>query len=104
MEDIASGVYSPGERLESVREYAGRVGVNANTAMRAYSWLQEQDMIYNKRGIGYFVSEEAPRHIREAVRKDFFDKEAPYFMKRLASFGVTPEELQILYSQYLSEL
>lgn len=32
------------------------VEVNANTAMRSFDYLQSQDIIYNKRGIGYFVS------------------------------------------------
>ena len=44
------------ERILSVREYAATVEVNANTVVRTYDYLQGQEIIYNKRGIGYFVS------------------------------------------------
>ena len=44
------------ERIPSVREYAATVEVNANTVVRTYDYLQGQEIIYNKRGIGYFVS------------------------------------------------
>lgn len=33
--------------------------VNPNTVMRSYSYLQDRDIIYNQRGIGYFVMEGA---------------------------------------------
>ena len=51
-------VYPEEGRVPSVREYAAMVEVNANTVVRSYDYLQGQEIIYNKRGIGYFVSRE----------------------------------------------
>lgn len=102
MDDIISGVYKPGERIESVREYAGRVGVNANTVMRTFTWLTEHELIYNKRGIGYFITDTAPGIANEILRTGFFEREAPYFMERMARFGTSPEELKSLYEEYLN--
>lgn len=53
-DEILLGQYQEEERIPSVREYAAMVEVNANTAMRSFDYLQSQDIIYNKRGIGYF--------------------------------------------------
>lgn len=101
MDAIVAGVYPTEERLPSVREYAANVEVNANTVMRSYDWLQQQRIIYNKRGIGFFVSEDAVKRILDMRRNIFFRDEAEYFFRRIASFGITPEELALLYKKYL---
>ena len=53
-DEVLLGQYREEERIPSVREYAAVVEVNANTVMRSYDYLQSQEVIYNKRGIGYF--------------------------------------------------
>ena len=55
-DEILLGQYPEEERIPSVREYAAIVEVNANTVMRSFDYLQVQNIIYNKRGIGYFVA------------------------------------------------
>ena len=55
-DDILLGQYEEEWRIPSVREYASIVEVNANTVMRSYEYLQSQEVIYNKRGIGFFCS------------------------------------------------
>lgn len=102
MDGIADGSYPPDSRLLSVREYASKVEVNANTVMRSYDWLQQQRIIYNKRGIGYFVAPESVKRIMEMRKNIFFHDEAGYFFGRLKSFGLTPEDVGKLYSDYLS--
>ncbi len=53
MDQILDGTYPPDGRIPSVREYAAKVEVNANTVMRSYDWLQQQQIIFNRRGIGF---------------------------------------------------
>ena len=103
MDAVQRGDYAAEDRLPSVREYAARVEVNANTVMRAYDWLQQQEIIYNKRGIGFFVDSHAGERILAMRRRTFFGEEAAYFFGRLASFGISPEELTKLYSEYLAQ-
>ena len=55
-DEILLGQFAEEERIPSVREYATIVEVNANTVMRSFDYLQSQNIIYNKRGIGYFVA------------------------------------------------
>ena len=52
-DEILLGQFGEEERIPSVREYAAIVEVNANTVMRSFDYLQSQNIIYNKRGIGY---------------------------------------------------
>ena len=92
MDGVLSGEYPAESRLPSVREYAARLEVNANTVMRSYDWLQQQMVIFNKRGIGFFVLPEARKRILEMRRNIFFQEEADYFFSRLVSFGLTPSD------------
>ena len=68
-DEILQGQYAEEGRIPSVREYAATVEVNANTVVRTYDYLQGQEIIYNKRGIGYFVSAGAKDRII-TLRKD----------------------------------
>ncbi len=102
-DEILLGQYVEEARVPSVREYASTVEVNANTVMRSYDYLQSHGIIYNKRGIGYFVSPLAINHIL-TLRKEFFMmEEVDYFFKQLSSLGVTAEELSSMYNAYLSK-
>ena len=103
MDSVQSGEYPEESRMPSVREFASRFEVNPNTMMRAYDWLQQQGMIYNKRGIGFFVTQGCrDRVIKERV-KEFFDNEMAYFLQRLESFGVSPDELAQRYAEFLKK-
>lgn len=104
MDGVLSGEYQLDARLPSVREYAARVEVNANTVMRSYDWLQQQMVIYNKRGIGFFVMPEARKRILEMRRNIFFHDEADYFFSRLFSFGLSPKDVADLYSTYIEKI
>ena len=55
-DEILSGVYQDDDRIPSVREYAVLLEVNTNTAVKAYDELARANIIYNKRGLGYFVT------------------------------------------------
>ena len=56
-EQILSGALAADDRIPSVREYGASIGVNPNTVMRTYEKLTNEGIIYNKRGIGYFIGE-----------------------------------------------
>lgn len=98
-DEILSGEYLVGDRVPSVREYAASVMVNANTVMRSYDYLQTEGVIFNKRGIGYFVADDAIERIKAIHRKEFLNGEMNYFFSRLRALGITPDELKQMYEQ-----
>lgn len=93
MGEIVQGIYPEDERMPSVREYAGKVEVNVNTLVRTYDWLQQQDIIYTKRGLGYFVCAGACERIRMVQREQFFCDTLPEVFRQMQTFGITTEEL-----------
>ena len=70
---------------------AANVGVNPNTVMRSYERLEADGIIYNRRGVGFFVSEGAKDHIKQLERKKFMDDELPKLRERLALIGLSIE-------------
>ncbi|MBQ8061443.1 MAG: GntR family transcriptional regulator [Bacteroidales bacterium] len=92
-ERILSGELKPEDRIPSVREYGAAIGVNPNTVMRTYEKLTQEGVIYNKRGIGYFISENAMEIVLESSRKDFIENELPVMMRKMELLGLDPKEL-----------
>lgn len=101
MDEAERPDFEPGARLPSVREFAAKTGVNANTVMRTYTWLQQEKIIYNKRGIGFFYDPEARERVLSNRRQQFFEKEMPHFVERMTALGITLEEFSKIYSEYI---
>lgn len=103
MDAIVAQRYLPEQRIPSVREYAAEVEVNPNTVVRTYEFLESKNIVFNRRGLGYFVAADAPAIIMEMRRSIFYSDELPYFFERLNSFGWKPMELAAEYEQYLKK-
>jgi DNA-binding transcriptional regulator YhcF (GntR family) len=89
-----------GERIPSVRELAVQLEVNPNTVMRTYEFLQQQEIIYNQRGIGFFTSDNAIQQAVEYRKQVFIEKELPQVFRSLYLLGMDPEALRPGYEQY----
>ena len=99
-DEILDNKFPPGERIPSIREYAAMVEVNANTVVRSYEWLQLHEIIFNKRGIGYYVSPDGKNRIREMGRVRFFEDELHLFFNRLYTLGISIDEIDRRYNEY----
>jgi GntR family transcriptional regulator len=93
-EKVMEGKYPPGEKIPSVRDLAEEMGVNPNTVMRTYSYLQTNGVIENKRGVGYYVSNEAVDIIRKLKRKEFFETDLPLIAHQTRILNISFEELR----------
>jgi Predicted transcriptional regulators len=85
---ILTGEFKPGGRIPSVREWGAQIGVNPNTVARSYEILTDRKVIFNQRGIGFFVDGAAIDVIREAERRKFIDEELPLLRSRAALLGI----------------
>ena len=92
-ERILSEELKPDERIPSIREYGAEIGVNPNTIMRSYDKLTNEGIIYNRRGIGYFISPEAKEKVLEALRKEFLENELPQLKRKIELLGLKAKEI-----------
>lgn len=87
-ERILSGDLKGDDRIPSVREYGAEIGVNPNTMMRSYDKLLSEEILYNKRGIGYFVAPDAREKVLSVQREAFLREELPVIRRRMQLLGL----------------
>jgi GntR family transcriptional regulator len=92
--------WKPGDKIPSVRELAVELEVNPNTIMRAYEFLKNQDIIIDKRGIGYFLMDTAAKHALRFRKSEFTEKEMPLLFRTLYMLGIEPDELTTQYEKF----
>lgn len=95
---IASGDYTPGEKMASVRELAAEAGVNPNTVQRALTELEREGLMYSQRTTGRFITED--EGMIQEVKKDLAREEIQGFLTVMKKLGYTvPEILELLARQ-----
>jgi len=99
-ENILTKEWKPGERIPSVRQTAGEIQVNPNTVMRSYSLLQDEGIIYNKRGLGFFISDSALEKTIKMKKEKFNQEVLPEFFTLIDQLGVSWDEIKTSFNQW----
>lgn len=102
-ENILNKKLESDERVPSIREMAVDMEVNPNTVMRAYSELQDQAIIYNKRGIGYFIDPEAKSKVLQQEKNKFMERQLPQVFKKMELLDISLQEIESLYQKYVNK-
>lgn len=98
-DEILAGTYQADDRIPSVREYAVMLEVNTNTAVKTYELLAREGIIYNKRGLGYFVAPQAHDKIMDARRQEFLHVRMPELFRQMRLLGISMDEVIQNYHQ-----
>ena len=96
-DEILSGTYKDDDRIPSVREYAVLLEVNTNTAVKAYEQLAREEIIYNKRGLGYFVTPGAKKQIMKERKQEFMKERLPELFRQMQLLDITIEDVEKAY-------
>jgi GntR family transcriptional regulator len=102
-EHILLGKWAGDEKIPSVRELAIALEVNPNTVVRAYEFLQNKEVIYNKRGIGFYTTEDAVKKIKVYSRERFLGQELPELFRNMYLLDIDMEELGKRYETFKAE-
>lgn len=102
-DNILLDKWSLNEKIPSVRELAVDLQVNPNTVMRSYEFLQGQEVIMNKRGIGFFVTEAAKERIIAFRKERFLGQELPEFFRTLQFLDISIDEIKQRFETFKAE-
>ena len=72
--------------------------VNTNTAVKAYEQLAREEIIYNKRGLGYFVTPGARKQILKVRKQEFMKERLPELFRQMQLLGITLEDVKSAYA------
>ena len=92
-DEIIAGRYAENDRIPSVREYAALLEVNTNTAVKAYEQLSREEIIYNKRGLGYFVCPGSREKITTARKQLFLSQTLPEVFRQMRQLGIGMKDI-----------
>jgi len=98
-EEILTGKYNDDERIPGMREYAVLLEVNTNTTVKSYDLLASDGIIYNKRGLGYFVTPGAKERIKEERRKEFLEQKLPEMFRHMRMLGIDIREIDKAWNE-----
>ncbi|MFR9620798.1 MAG: GntR family transcriptional regulator [Rikenellaceae bacterium] len=101
---IVGDVWCADDRIPSVRELGGELEVNPNTVMRAYEWLSQQGVVYNRRGVGFFVAAEARETIVEMQRRELFDKDLRQLAQRMQLLGISTQQVVEQLERHINKI
>lgn len=98
--NIISQKWAEAQRIPSVREMGVTLAVNPATVLRAYDFLSTEEVLEQRRGVGYFVSDGATAKIIENRRKEFIENTLPELFEKIDSLGFSISELSDYYRKY----
>lgn len=102
IDEILAGKYLADQRIPGVRDYSSLLQVNINTTVKAYETLTQRGIIYNRRGLGFFVSQEATQLIHEARKQSFLDQQLPDLARSMRQLDISLDEMNLRLQQLLS--
>ncbi len=100
-EKILTRQWQNNDRIPAVREIAVSFEVNPNTANRACDFLQKKGIIYNKRGLGFFVAEDGYNKALMYKREDFYAHQLPAFFNNMSLLNLKCEDLEKYYEEMI---
>ena len=92
-DEILADTYKDDDRIPSVREYAVLLEVNTNTAVKAYDELARANIIYNQRGLGYFVTKGAKKQIMKERKRRVMKTHLPELFRQMRLLGIDIKDI-----------
>lgn len=88
---IVLGEVKLGEKMPSTRELALQYQVNPNTAVRVYNEMESMGLVFTKRGLGTFVTEDVEKY--NSIRNEMAREYVSSFVEGMSHIGFSKEEI-----------
>ena len=89
---IVRGELEPGGRLPSVREFALEIGVTPNTVQHAFELLEQKQVLYSVRNVGWFASEH--KAVAEQTVQWLAKEKTAAFFEEMQQLGLGMPEIK----------
>jgi len=97
-QDIVSGIYAPGDKLDSVRDLATAAAVNPNTMQKALAELERTGLILSQRTSGRYVTEDTSSiaSLKETLAKKVVER----YMLEMKRLGYSTDDAKIFIRNF----
>ncbi|WLR42344.1 GntR family transcriptional regulator [Bacillus carboniphilus] len=101
-EQIAKGVFEPGQEIPSRRELANKLKINPNTAQRSYKEMEEQELIYTDGNLPSRITKD--EKVLKKVREELILEAVDTFVHSVQSINVPLHDaLDLVKNKYQGE-
>ena len=90
---ILSGELGGDDQVMSTNAYASFYRINPATAAKGFRQLVDEGILYKRRGLGMFVSPDAPAKLRARRRERFFAEHVEPMVAEARMIGVPLDEI-----------
>lgn len=94
-DQILDDLLKAGDQSPSTTEFSNVYGINPATARKGLNILVDQGILYKKRGMGMFVTDDAKKIIIRKRKNAYISNILPDLIKNMTMLGITKEELII---------
>lgn len=97
---ILDHAWAPGGKIPSVRELAMLLSVNTHTVIKALDVLQAEGIIAPRRGMGFFLAEDAHERVMTSRRNEFFDSTLTVLFDDMQRLGINIDQVVEHYNKH----
>lgn len=90
---ILDGYLRADDQSPSTTEFANVYSINPATARKGLNILVDEGILYKKRGMGMFVTQDAKKIIINKRKDEYISNILPDLVKNMTMLGITKEEL-----------
>ncbi|MEH6307251.1 GntR family transcriptional regulator [Olivibacter sp. CPCC 100613] len=102
-EQILLKKWLPGNKILSIRDLAVLMEVTPNTIQRTYDFLQQRNIIFNKRGVGYFVEDSGMERVLAFKRELFLENELPTTFRNMYLLDINADEIKKRFEEFIEQ-
>jgi len=102
-EQILLKQWAIGNKITSIRDLAVAMEVNPNTVQRAYDFLQQREIITNKRGVGYFIETNAIELVKAFRKEQFIENELDVVFRNMYLLNIEIAEIKARYEKFIEQ-
>lgn len=92
-EDILNGRLAPDEQIPSNSQLVSYYDINPVTVLKGINLLVDEGIIYKKRGLGMYVSPDAPEKLKKRFSQAFFQEQIEPLTALAKPLGFTLQEI-----------
>ena len=100
---ILDGILQANDQSPSTTDFANTYGINPATARKGLNILVDEGILYKKRGMGMFVTNDARKIIINKRQEEYLEVILPDLIKNIKKLGIEKEELIAKIKQIYEE-
>ena len=87
--------------MPSTRDFALEIGINLNTVARVYKDLEASGLVFTKRGLGTYITEDNGKI--DSIRKDMAENIIRDFLTGMKNIGFSNDDIKNIIGEELKK-